>query len=318
MEKNFDLIVIGGGPGGIASVVEASILKVGSVLLIEKGENHSQTIRQYYKDSKRVDKDWKGQQIELQGNMQFFDGTKETTLSYFEELLDSSAFECLSSTTATGVVKNGETFEVTTTEGIYTGKNVIIAIGRMGKPNKPSYPIPPSIRPLVSHSPYECSGHQKVLVVGGGDSAVEYACQLSTLNNVTLSYRKESFGRINDINQEMITRYDNQERLRVRYGTDIEKVEPCENQIKVHYVGGFSVVYDRILFALGGTTPIDFLRGAGVDLDEKNVPILHKNNETSTKGLFLVGDIMQRSGGSIALAINNAYKALATITQKGA
>ena len=317
MKQTYDLIIIGGGPGGIASVVEASAFKVSSILLIEKGENHSQTIRQYYKDSKRVDRDWKGQEIELQGTMKFYDGTKETTLSYFEELLDSSAFDCQTHTTVTAVKKVDDVFEVISTAGTFTASTVIVAIGRMGKPNKPSYPIAPSIRGMVSHSPYECQGNQKILVVGGGDSAVEYACQLSTINTVTLSYRKESFSRINGINQEMIARYDNEERLRVRFDTDIESIGLCEDKIriKVLYIGGFEVTYDRILFALGGTTPVDFLREAGVDLAEDFTPILSEHNETSVQGLYLVGDITQKRGGSIALAINNAFDALSSIAQ---
>ena len=97
-EKIYDLIVIGAGPGGIGSAVEASIMKIGSILLLEKGENHSQTIRKFYKDGKRVDKDWQGQKVELKGNIQFFDGTKETTIDYFDQLLDreeiDSRFNC--------------------------------------------------------------------------------------------------------------------------------------------------------------------------------------------------------------------------------
>ena len=47
----YDLIIVGGGPGGIASAVEASLFGVKKILLIEKADNHSQTIRQYYKDA---------------------------------------------------------------------------------------------------------------------------------------------------------------------------------------------------------------------------------------------------------------------------
>ncbi len=58
------------------------------MLLIEKGDNHSQTIRKFYKDKKRVDKDWQGKTVELKGNIDFTDGTKESTLDYFDSLLD--------------------------------------------------------------------------------------------------------------------------------------------------------------------------------------------------------------------------------------
>ncbi len=65
MENIYDLIIIGGGPGGIGSVVEAKELGLEKVLMIEKTDNHSHTIRKFYKDQKRVDKDWQGQAVEL-------------------------------------------------------------------------------------------------------------------------------------------------------------------------------------------------------------------------------------------------------------
>ena len=93
MERIYDLVIIGGGPGGIASAVEAYILGYDKILFIEKGDNHSQTIRHYYKDSKRVDKDWKGQKVELDGRIYFVDGTKETTLDFFDEIIDHHSVE---------------------------------------------------------------------------------------------------------------------------------------------------------------------------------------------------------------------------------
>ena len=188
MENLYDIAIVGGGPGGIASAVEASIFGMNKILFIEKGDNHSQTIRQYYKDSKRVDKDWKGQEVVIKGNVEFFDGTKESTLDYFETLLDDERIDTLFNTEVSGVTKDGDEFLVSTSSGDYRAKNVIIAIGRMGKPNKPSYKIPRTIRSVVNFNPHKCRGHEKILVVGGGDTAVEYACYLTKDNVVTLSY----------------------------------------------------------------------------------------------------------------------------------
>lgn len=76
MQQMYDMVIIGGGPGGIGAAVEAKVLGINSILMIEKGDNHSQTIRKFYKDNKRVDKNYKGQEIELHGNVDFTDGTK--------------------------------------------------------------------------------------------------------------------------------------------------------------------------------------------------------------------------------------------------
>jgi thioredoxin reductase (NADPH) len=317
MENLYDIAIVGGGPGGIASAVEASIFGLEKILFIEKGDNHSQTIRQYYKDSKRVDKDWQGQEVTIRGNVEFFDGTKESTLDYFETLLDDEKIDTLFNTEVSGVVKEEDgSLTVSTSNGDYRAKNVIIAIGRMGKPNKPSYKIPRTIRAFVNHNPHDCRGHEKILVVGGGDTALEYACHLSVDNEVTLSYRRDSFARANEINSEMIEQYDQEERLRVRYSIDIDSVENHEGKIKVNYSNGHHTIYDRIIYALGGTTPVDFLRSCDIDLDESGQPIFNAQHETSVKGLYMVGDIVFDSGGSIAMAINHAHDVLSDIVAK--
>jgi len=315
MEKLYDIVIVGGGPGGIASAVEASIFGMQNILFIEKGDNHSQTIRQYYKDAKRVDKDWKGQTVTIHGNVEFFDGTKESTLEYFETLLDDEKIDTLFNTEVFGVEKSGDIFDVRTSSANYKAKNVIIAIGRMGKPNKPSYKIPKSLKSIINFTPHDCRGKEKILVVGGGDTAVEYACHLSIDNVVTLSYRKGEFARINDINRDMITKYDQEEMLRVRYSIDIDSIENSEGRVKVNYTNGYSTIYDRVIYALGGTTPVDFLRNCNIALDKDGEPIFNEHHETKTEGLYMVGDIVFNSGGSIAMAINHAHTVLTHITR---
>jgi thioredoxin reductase (NADPH) len=317
MENQYDLIIVGGGPGGIASAVEAAFFGVEKILLIEKGDNHSQTIRQYYKDAKRVDRNWQGQSIEFEGNVEFFDGTKESTLDHFESLLDHDGIEALFECEVDRVIKEKEgNFSVMTPKGTFSAENVIVAIGKMGKPNKPDYKIPPTIKKVVNFNPYDAHGQEKILVVGGGDSAVEYASELCCLNDVTLSYRKESFTRVNDINKEIIERYDQEEKLRVRYSTDIESIENEEGKVKVNYTNGYHTIYDRVIYALGGTTPIDFFRKSNIELDEHELPVTNQSYETSVKGLYVAGDIVYKSGGSIAKAINHAYHILRDITGK--
>ncbi len=308
MLQVYDLIIIGGGPGGIGAAVESNALGIKNILMIEKGDNHSQTIRKFYKDHKRVDKDYKGQVVELAGSVKFEDGTKESTLDYFDSLLDNDEVDAIFNSEVESVEKSGDTFLVTTSNAGYMGKNVIIAIGRMGKPNKPTnYKIPPSITQRVNFNLDKCVPGEKILVVGGGNSAAEYAIDLTAKYTVTLNYRRKEFNRLNDINLETLYRLNGLEKMRLRLGCDIISLENENGLVKVNFTDGYYTVYDRIIYAIGGTTPVEFLKKCSIGLDEKNEPIFDENYETSSKGLFVGGDIAVRSGGSIAIALNHTH-----------
>ncbi len=317
MSHLYDLIIIGGGPGGIGAAIESVSLGLKNILIIEKGDNHSQTIRNFYKDHKRVDKDYKGQVIELAGTIDFKDGTKESTLDYFDSLLDNEKIDAIFNSEVESVKKSNDIFFVTTANNKYTAKNVIIAIGRMGKPNKPkNYKIPPSLSQKVNFNLDKCIPGEKILVVGGGNSAAEYAIDLAEKYNVTLNYRRAKFSRLNDINLKTLYEYNGQEKLRLRLGCDIKSLENKSGLVKVNFTDGYYTIYDRVVYAIGGTTPIEFLKQCGIEVDKNNRPIFDENYETSTKGLFVGGDIAVRNGGSIAIALNHAHQIVTYILDK--
>ncbi|MBN2721609.1 MAG: NAD(P)-binding domain-containing protein [Campylobacterales bacterium] len=316
MDLIYDILVIGGGPGGIGVAVESKILGIEKVLLVEKSDNHSQTIRKFYKDQKRVDKDWQGQSVALDGNIDFFDGTKESTIDYFDLLLDNHLIDAKFNCEVDKVIKMNDIFEVYTNCGNFLARNVVIGVGRMGKPNKPSYTIPPSLKTQVNFNLDKCGNNENILVVGGGDSAVEYACELSQSNKVTLCYRGANLTRPNPTNIEMFDKFVSEKKLTPKLGIDIESLENEHGKVKVIYTDGKNQIFDRVIYALGGTTPVDFLKKCSVSLDEKGEPIFDENYETKIEGLFIAGDIAFRSGGSIAIALNHGYRIVTHILNK--
>jgi len=315
----YDIVIIGGGPGGIGSAIEAKVLGLDKILLLEKSDNHSDTIRKFYKDNKRVDKDWQGQIVEIEGNVPFADGTKESTLDFFDEMIDNHKIDSHFNCEVDKITKDEDgIFNIRSSKGDFRAKNVVIAIGRMGKPNKPSYKIPPSIRKRVNFNLDNCGKGEKILIVGGGDSATEYAVELGKSNDVTLNYRRDELTRPNPTNKKLIQEAFDNGTVKPKLGVDIDSLESEHGLVKVNFKDGTSEIYDRVIYAIGGTTPVDFLKSANLELDSKGEPIIKDNLESSVDGIYIAGDIAFKSGGSIAIALNHGYKIVKDIISKRA
>lgn len=313
----FDLAIIGAGTTGIATAIEAQRLGVKNIILFEKGEEHSMTIRKFYKDGKRVDKDYKGQEVELSGNIDFQDGNKEGTLGLFDSLIADYALEIKYKSDIESVQKDGDRFIIHTSGGdSYEAKFVVIAIGKMGQPNKPSYSIPLPIRSFVNFNANNVKDGEKLLIVGGGNSAVEYAYDLCNNFDTTLNYRRNEFARINDTNADELNKAIQSGKLKTKLGVDILGLSDEGGKVGVEFADGSKEVFDRAIYAIGGATPLDFLQKCKLSLDENNTPIIDANCESSVKGVFVAGDIALSSGGSIAIGLNHAHTIAQEISKR--
>lgn len=302
----YELAIIGAGPAGIATAIESYVLGVRDIVLLEKDDNHNATIRKFYKDNKRVDKDWKGQKVELDGTIYFMDGTKESTLDFFDQLLDHDSLELRTHTEVQKILKREEGFEVFIAGGSIFARYVVVTIGRMGKPNKPDYKIPPSIKNQIHFTLDACGKGERIMVIGGGDSAIEYAVDLCDRNDVTICYRRGTFRRANPTNQADIERAVNDESVRALLNTEITELESEAGKVKVIFSDGTFELFDRLVYAIGGTTPSGFLQSSGIR-EEDGKPVHDENYQTNIEGLFVAGDITQESGGSIALGLNHGF-----------
>ena len=306
MSHVYNLAIIGAGPAGIATAVEGYLQGIRDIVLLEKDQNHNSTIRKYYKDNKRVDKDWKGQKVELDGRIYFVDGTKETTLDFFDEILTNHSVELQTHVEVQSIEKKEEYFEVFMAGKSIKAKHVVVTIGRMGKPNKPSYKIPAGIKKKVGYTLDDCVDGEKTLVVGGGDSAIEYAVDLSENSDTAICYRRDTFARANPTNQTDIANAIADKTVRPILGINIDALEDEDGKVKVMFNEIEAEVFDRVIYAIGGTTPSSFLASSGID-EADGKPVHDDNYETNVKGLFVAGDITQESGGSIALGLNHGY-----------
>ena len=76
-------------------------------------------------------------------------------------------------------------------------------------------------------------------------------------------------------------------------------------KIKLNFTDKSSEVYDRVIYAIGGSTPVDFLQKCGIEVDDKGVPVFDENRQSNVKGIFVAGDIASKNGASIVVGLND-------------
>ena len=185
----------------------------------------------------------------------------------------------------------------------------------MGKPNKPDIEISGAAKKKVHYNLDECSKDETVLIVGGGNSAAEYAVDLSDVNDVALSYRKNNFTRLNAINLLNLNRLSSHGNIRMLLGTNIYKIDEENGKLKVYFAEIEPEYFDRVIYAIGGSTPNDFLRRCDLDLQSGELK-LSDIYETEIGGMFISGDLAFKNGGSIAVALDMSYKIVKTIKER--
>jgi thioredoxin reductase (NADPH) len=321
-ELELDLIIVGGGPAGIALASEAKAAGVlpEQVLVLEKAQEHSWIIRRYYPAAKPVLANYKGIEAKCEGVLCIPDLTREETLSYLDRAIrDSGArVRYREEVHRIGTESNG-LMRVETNTGVWRARVVVIAIGVLSRPNKPSHAIPPQVK---RHALFDVTSEEirgkDVLVVGGGDTATEY-CQFLVQegNRVILSYRGRELARPNPINRDSVLELARQGTLKILLSSNVAGLESAGGRVRVRFQEpdlDFLDV-DRIVYALGGTTPENFLKSAGIAFDGPQ-PKLTESFATSVPGLFLAGDLTAgRKGGSIILAFNTAAAAMRQICE---
>lgn len=312
----YDVIILGSGPAGISMAIEClkSGIKNDKILIIEKTDRHSFSIRRFYPDTKSVTANYKGSNIGCKGNLCIIDTDKDNLIKYLDNLIIENNLTINYNETVYKINKNNDMFTILTDNSQYLSKIVVIAIGIFNKPNKPDYKLPQSLNSRILFDlTGEIPSNSDVVVVGGGDSAAEYSLYLIQQNNrVTLSYRKDEITKMNDINKKMIFDLSNNGSLNLKLGYDIESIDDKNSKISVNFKNNVFVDYDYIIYALGGTTPNNFLNKIGVEFNGQYD--LKDGFETNIPGLFLIGDISAgQKGGSIISAFNSSNEAIQKI-----
>ncbi|MCE1189496.1 MAG: NAD(P)-binding domain-containing protein [Ignavibacteria bacterium] len=320
----YSIIIIGAGPAGLSMAVESIVsgIPTEKILVLEKAQEHSFSIRKYYPENKLVTANYKGFEAVCIGTLCIPDLSKHETISYLDTVIDEYKIRVQYEETVWKMDydANEQSFTIYTDKGTYQSRVMVIGIGILGKPNKPEYKLPLSLKErLLFDITSSQIADSRVLVVGGGDSASEY-CQYLVQNNneVSLSYRRGDFTRMNHINNDSLQALAEAGKVRLLLNSNITEIIDQDGKPRVvfqeqEYAGE---AFDYIVYALGGTTPENFLKTLGIEFNGKE-PVLGEGYETNVPGLFLVGDLSAGTkGGSIIWAFNSANTAIKRITGK--
>lgn len=320
----YDLIIIGAGPGGIALAAEAraSGIDPARILILEKGTTHNSAIRQLYPEQKLTTANYKGFEPQCEGLLCITDMTKSETIEFFDKVIEDYRVNIQFNAEVYAVHKvegqPGARFRVESSEGSYETRVLAIAIGIFGRPNKPKeYKFPSSLKErLLFDITSQVIEQENVLVVGGGDTAAEYVQYLyGQGNRVTLSYRQAEFTRLNEQNRSELFAMQQRKEVEILRSSNIKQIENDDGRPRVMFNEEQYEprLFDRVIYALGGTTPTNFLKMMGISFDDQG-PIFDETGATNVDGLYLLGDlVVGKTGGSIITAFNSAVRAMKRI-----
>lgn len=319
-----ELIIIGAGPGGIALAAEAfaSGIDPSQILILEKGPTHNSAIRQLYPEKKLTTANYKGFTARCEGLLCVRDMTKPETLQFFDKIISDYHVNIKFNAEVFGMRrlegKGGARFQAESSQGVFESKVLACAIGIFGRPNKPKeYRLPPTLkeRLLFDMTSFQIE-HEDVLVVGGGDTAAEYVQYLRQQDNrITLSYRKADFTRLNPQNHDALLAMEQRGEVEILRNSNIKEIEDEAGRPRINFAEPEHTarILDRVIFALGGTTPTNFLHTLGITFNGDG-PVFDEAGATNVDGLYLIGDLaVGKKGGSIITAFNSAVRAMKSI-----
>ena len=266
-----DLLIVGAGPAGLSCSLKAKELGVDALILEQStlGGTVSKYPRRKLVMTQPVD-------LPLHGRLKRTSYQKEELMELWSEIAEQQALRIQTGEVFSGMqaLPDG-TYEVQTQNGTWRARKVVLCLGRRGTPRKlgvPGEELPKVVYDLVDAASYE---NCNLLVVGGGDSAIEAAIALSEQpgNQVLLSYRKHAFFRIKPKNEKRLQQSLDAGKLELLFSSQVRSIDAETVTLEAKTEEGGSetrtIPNDDVFVFAGGIPPFDLLKNSGVSFDPK-------------------------------------------------
>jgi len=262
----YDLIIIGAGPAGISGSLTARKHNL-KFLLLEQ-ETLGGTVFSFPRKKIVMTSPM---DLPLYGKIKLFETTKTELLDLWQSVLEKNKITVTENSKVDSIVSEENLFRIKTASGeSYSSASVLMAIGRRGTPRKLN--IPGEDKEKVAYrllEPEEISG-KHILIVGGGDSAVESALLLADNNHVVLSYRNEAFSRIKSQNSNSLDKAVSEGKIEVKLKTNLVSIEDDYVYLSSgNETESIKLKNDFVYIFAGGELPTRFLEMAGIRITKK-------------------------------------------------
>jgi thioredoxin reductase/NAD-dependent dihydropyrimidine dehydrogenase PreA subunit len=260
-----DVLIVGAGPAGFAAALAAMERKL-DFAIIEQ-DSLGGTVFTFPRRKLVMTAPVS---LPIVGKMKFKETTKEELLEFWQGVERSTGLKVSYEERLEKLVRHGDHFEAQTTKGRHLVRTVLLTIGRRGTPRKlgvPGEELPKVTYRLVDPTQY---AGMHVLVVGGGDSAIESAVTIAEEQGttVTLSHRSESFSRGKRKNRQRLETAQAAGRLRVLLQSKVRKIEAAEVEIATP-TETVRIQNDAVIVNAGGVLPTEFLKSIGIEIQTK-------------------------------------------------
>ena len=263
--EELELLIVGSGPAGISASLRAK--ELGLRFRTIDRDDLGGTVRKYPRRKLTL---VQTVALPLHGKLHGREYHKEELIELWEKIVAEHELPITSGVSLEGGRSEEGSIIAVTSEGEIRARTMILALGRRGTPRAlgvPGEQLEKVQYRLIDAATIE---NEHILIVGGGDSAIEAATALANQrgNKVTLSYRKDRFFRLKARNAERLEEYRESERIRVIPRSEVLGIEEGRVVLELRTAAEnkqFQLQNDAVFIFAGGDPPFPLLHRFGIE-----------------------------------------------------